>query len=144
MKEFDHKFTFKPMIAQGGPPGQDGTPGTSAPAPGSDGTTTPPAQGNNSFFFIYLILMFVVMYFVLIRPQQKKMKEHEKILTKLSPGDEIVTSGGLIGTIITIKDSAITMRSGESKVKLRKSNVAEVLSRTSSAATPKDADSENK
>ena len=50
--------------------------------------------------FLPLILIFVVFYFLLIRPQQRKVKQHKEMLSNLKRGDKIVTSGGIIGTII--------------------------------------------
>ena len=49
--------------------------------------------------FIPLILIFVIFYFFLIRPQQKKVKEHREMVKNLKRGDEIITSGGIIGTV---------------------------------------------
>jgi preprotein translocase subunit YajC len=57
--------------------------------------------------FIPLILIFVIMYFLLIRPQQKKVKEHQAMVAGLRRGDEIVTQGGLIGKITKVKDDAV-------------------------------------
>ena len=54
--------------------------------------------------FVPLILIFVIMYFLLIRPQQKKVKEHQAMIAALRRGDEIVTQGGLIGKITKVKD----------------------------------------
>ena len=56
---------------------------------------------SNSGFaqFIPLILIFVIFYFFLIRPQQKKIKEHKLMVTSLKRGDEVVTSGGIVGKI---------------------------------------------
>ena len=55
--------------------------------------------------FIPLILIFVIFYFFLIRPQQKKVKEHKKMVESLKRGDQIVTSGGIIGTIERVMDN---------------------------------------
>ncbi len=49
--------------------------------------------------FIPLVLIFVIFYFFLIRPQQKKVKEHRSMVQNLKRGDEIITSGGIIGTV---------------------------------------------
>ena len=54
--------------------------------------------------FIPLILIFVIFYFFLIRPQQKKVKEHKQMVENLKRGDEIITSGGIIGTIDRVMD----------------------------------------
>ena len=55
--------------------------------------------------FIPLILIFVIFYFFLIRPQQRKAKEHKKMVEELKRGDKIITSGGIIGTIDRIIDN---------------------------------------
>jgi len=56
-------------------------------------------SGSGFAQFIPLILIFVIFYFFLIRPQQKKVKEHKLMVTALKRGDEVVTSGGIIGKI---------------------------------------------
>lgn len=53
-----------------------------------------------------LVLIFVVFYFLLIRPQQKKAKEHRGMLAALKRGDRIITSGGIIGTVVKVKDGS--------------------------------------
>ncbi|WP_431284318.1 preprotein translocase subunit YajC [Humitalea sp. 24SJ18S-53] len=53
-----------------------------------------------------LILIFVVFYFLLIRPQQKKMKDHRKMLGELKRNDKIVTSGGIVGRIASVKEGS--------------------------------------
>ncbi|MFH7326313.1 preprotein translocase subunit YajC [Desulfurivibrio sp. C05AmB] len=59
--------------------------------------------------FIPLILIFVIFYFLLIRPQQKKAKEHQHFLAALKIGDEVVSSGGLQGTITGLTDTVVTL-----------------------------------
>ena len=54
--------------------------------------------------FIPLILIFVIFYFFLIRPQQKKIKEHKSMVTALKRGDEVITAGGIVGTIERVHD----------------------------------------
>ena len=56
-------------------------------------------SGSGFAQFIPLILIFVIFYFFLIRPQQKKVKEHKLMVTALKRGDEVVTSGGIVGTV---------------------------------------------
>ena len=65
-----------------------------------------------------LILMFAAMYFLLIAPQRKKQKAHEKMLTTLKAGDEIVTTGGIYGTITAVKEDRFTVRVGDNNQKL--------------------------
>ena len=59
-------------------------------------------QGISSF--ILLILIFVIFYFFLIRPQQKKVKEHKKMVESLKRGDKVITTGGIVGSIERIID----------------------------------------
>ena len=76
-----------------------------------------------------LALMFAAMYFLLIAPQRKKQKAHEKMLTQLQPGDEVVTAGGIYGTITSVKDDRFVVRIGENnaKVEVGKSFITTVL-----------------
>jgi len=55
--------------------------------------------------FIPLILIFVIFYFFLIRPQQKKAKEHKNMVANLKRGDQVITSGGVIGTVERVMDN---------------------------------------
>ncbi len=61
-------------------------------------------SGSGFAQFIPLILIFVIFYFFLIRPQQKKIKEHKQMVASLKRGDEVVTSGGIIGRIERVLD----------------------------------------
>lgn len=77
----------------------------------------PAASGWGSFvIFLPLIL---IMYFMMIRPQQKRQKEHQALVTSLSKGDEVVTSGGILGKITDIDDNFIQLKissNGEMKI----------------------------
>jgi len=79
-----------------------------------------PAPGGSSALlqFAPLILMFGAMYFLLIAPQRKKQKEHEKMMAALQPGDEIITTGGIYGTITSVKDDRFIVRVGDNNQKL--------------------------
>jgi len=56
-----------------------------------------------------LIAMFALMYFLLIRPQQKRAKDHEKVLRELKKGDEVVTNGGVVGKITSVDESFVSL-----------------------------------
>ena len=56
-----------------------------------------------------IIVMFVVLWFVMIRPQMKKAKEHQKMVSELAKGDEVVTQGGVLGRIVKVGDNFITL-----------------------------------
>ncbi|WP_305971137.1 MULTISPECIES: preprotein translocase subunit YajC [unclassified Mameliella] len=85
--------------------------------------------------FLPLILIFAIMYFLLIRPQQKKMKEHQKMVEALRRGDQVVTQGGLIGKVAKVKDEKeIEVELAEGvKVRVVKQTIAQVLSKTEPA-----------
>ena len=76
-----------------------------------------------------MVLMVVVFYFILIRPQQKKAKEHENLLKTLKPGDKILTSGGIVGVVISVKEKNVSIRSADSKFEVLKSAVTEISER---------------
>ena len=61
-------------------------------------------SGSGLAQFVPLILIFVIFYFFLIRPQQKKIKDHKSMVNSLQRGDEIVTSGGIVGKIEKVHD----------------------------------------
>jgi len=77
-----------------------------------------------------LVLLFVVFYFILIRPQSKRAKEQAQLLKSVKPGDKIVTTGGVIGVIITVKEKSATIRSADAKMEITKSAIAEILERS--------------
>jgi len=75
--------------------------------------------------FVPLILIFVIFYFMLIRPQRQKEKEHQKTLSNLAKNDEVVTSSGIHGTIVNVKEKTITLRIDDNvKIELERNCVA--------------------
>lgn len=68
--------------------------------------------------------MGVIFYFILIRPQQKRAKDQRKMLETLKSGDKVVTSSGIIGEVITVKDRSVTLRSSDAKFEITKESVA--------------------
>ena len=86
--------------------------------------------------FIPLILIFAIMYFLLIRPQQKKMKQHQNMVEALRRGDQVVTQGGVIGKVAKVKeDGEIEVEIADGvKVRMVKATIAQVLNKTEPAA----------
>ncbi|GAA6201185.1 preprotein translocase subunit YajC [Aquicoccus sp. SU-CL01552] len=86
--------------------------------------------------FLPLILIFAIMYFLLIRPQQKKVKEHQAMVAAVRRGDQIVTQGGLIGKVSKVKDdNEVEVELAEGvKVRVVKSTIAQVTSKTEPAS----------
>lgn len=75
----------------------------------AQGAAAAPEAGSMMSFVVPMIFMVVIFYFLLIRPQQKKSKEHKALLDNLKKGDRIITSGGMIGTIINIDDQIVNV-----------------------------------
>lgn len=90
-------------------------------APGQPG-----AEVNPIFSFLPLILLVVIFYFLLIRPQQKKQREAQNMISNLKKGDRIITAGGIIGTITSIQDDYVVIKTGdgESKMEVLKNGIS--------------------
>jgi len=74
------------------------------------------------------ILLLVVFYFLLIRPQQKRAKEHKQLVESLKKGDEVVTSGGLLGKVLDVGDNFILVEAGEGiQLKVQRQAVSAVM-----------------
>ncbi|NWF92345.1 MAG: preprotein translocase subunit YajC [Syntrophaceae bacterium] len=85
-------------------------------------------QGSQMWSFLPIILIFVIFYFLLIRPQQKRAKEHRKLLEELKVGDYVLTSGGIYGKITGLRDAIITLEiSDKVRVKVNRGNIAGVV-----------------
>lgn len=86
----------------------------------------PQAQAVNPMVnLLPLVLIFVIFYFLLIRPQKSKDKEHQQMLKGLNKNDEVVTSGGIHGTIVNIKEKTVTLRVDDNtKIEIEKGCIA--------------------
>ena len=85
--------------------------------------------------FIPLLLIFGIMYFLLIRPQQKKMREHQAMVNGLRRGDKVVTAGGMFGKVVKVHDEGeveVEIADGV-KVRMVQSTIAQVVSKTEPA-----------
>lgn len=91
----------------------------------------PAAQGDmqsSLMGMLPLVLMFVVLYFVMIRPQMKKSKEHKNMVEALGKGDEVVTSGGLLGRVTRLAEGFISVEIANGvEVQLQRNAVVQVL-----------------
>lgn len=87
-------------------------------------TAQPPAGGNPWMMFIFLGGFFVLLYFMAIRPQSKRRKEHQALVASLAKGDEVVSVGGVTGTVTKVEDDFVKVRIAERvEVRLQKSSV---------------------
>jgi preprotein translocase subunit YajC len=71
-----------------------------------------PGGENALMGMLPIILMFVILYFLMIRPQMKRQKEHRKMVAALSKGDEVITTGGLLGKVTKVSDTYVTIEIG--------------------------------
>jgi len=89
---------------------------------------SPPASagGGAGVIFVQFALIGLVFYLLLIRPQQQARKKHEQILAGLKKGDEVTTSGGIIGRVKEVKDERITIESGSATLIVERSRIIRV------------------
>ena len=88
----------------------------------------PEAQADPLTSLLPLVFIFVVFYFLMIRPQSKKAKEHKQMIEALAKGDEVVTSGGLLGKLTKIGDNFVELELAEGiTVKLQRNAIANVM-----------------
>lgn len=88
-----------------------------------------------------IAIMFVMLYFVLLRPQQKKAKQQETMLKTIKSGDKIVTSSGIVGVVISVKEKTLSIRSADAKFEITKGSVAEITERSGEPSESKSASS---
>ena len=111
-------LNVEPILALGQPPGQPGQ-------------SQAPAWVN----MVPLVLLVVVFYFILIRPQSKKAKEHAEMLKTVRPGDKIITSGGVVGVVVSVKEKSLSIRSADSKFEVTKAAVTEISERSGESSS---------
>lgn len=87
-----------------------------AAPPGAGGANA--AQPNPLLAMLPFLLMFLVFYFLLIRPQKKRQAEHQKMLEELKKGDKVVTSGGMLGTVLGLKEKTVVLKVGDAETKI--------------------------
>lgn len=114
--------------AQEAPPPAPVTGTTEQPAAGTTGQTPNPLTSMLPMVVIFIF----VMYFLMIRPNQKREQERQRLLSSLAKGDKVVTSGGVIGTIVGLTEKTVVLRVNDenTKIEFARASVAQV--------TPKD------
>lgn len=87
--------------------------------------TAPGAQPSAFEMFVPFIFIFVIFYFLIIRPQAKRQKDHQKFLSEVKRGDEVITSSGILGRVEGITEQFVTLEIAEGvKVKMLRSQIA--------------------
>ncbi len=99
--------------------------GSAAPAGAPGNQSSMPPWAN----LVPLILVFVAMYILLFLPQQRKAKQHTALIKSLKSGDKVVTTAGIVGVIVSIRDQNVTIRSDDTKLEVVKSSIQEVTER---------------
>lgn len=87
----------------------------------------PQGSANPMMNLLPLVVIFIMFYFLIIRPQKNKEQEHQKMLSQLAKNDDIVTTGGLHGTVVNVKEKSVIVRIDDNvKVEVEKGCVAVV------------------
>jgi preprotein translocase subunit YajC len=89
-----------------------------------------PREGGNAtlIFVLQMAAIFAIFYFLLIRPQRKEQERHKAMIEALSKGDEVVTNGGIIGTVIHVKDDRLTLKTADdTRIVVQRGRIAQVL-----------------
>ena len=85
-------------------------------------------------FLIQMIAIFAIFYFLLIRPQRQAQKRHQEMLGQLKKGDDVITEGGIVGSVVHIADDNVTIKTGDTRIVVLRGKIARV-GRTDSTTT---------
>ena len=103
-----------------------------APPAGSQ----PGAQQNPLSSLLLPIVCFgLIFYFLMFRPQQQRAKQQAKMLAAMKAGDKVITSAGIVGTVITVRDKTVTIRSSDAKFEVTKASITEIVADDASTPT---------
>jgi preprotein translocase subunit YajC len=80
--------------------------------------------GGMTAILIQVVPLIAIMYFLFILPQRKEQKRHRELIASLKPGQEVVTTGGLVGEIIQLRDDLVTLKSGDARVVVERVRIA--------------------
>ena len=87
-----------------------------------------PTGGGGISSLIFMAAFIAIFYFMLIRPQQKRMKEQQAMLSKLQSGDEVVTSGGILGRITDVGESFITLEIADGvRIRVQRAQISQLM-----------------
>jgi preprotein translocase subunit YajC len=100
-------------------------------APAYAQAAAPGGAASSLISFAPILLIFAIMYFLMIRPQQKKLKQHKAMVDAVRRGDQVITSGGLIGKVSKVADTEVEVELAPNvKVRVVKSTLSQVVSKT--------------
>jgi preprotein translocase subunit YajC len=91
-----------------------------------------PAEGGAGpglmVFLLQMVAIMAIFYFLIIRPKVQQERKHKERLAQLKRGDEIVTTGGIVGEVVHLKDNRVTVKSGEARLIVERDRIAEIRS----------------
>ncbi len=99
-----------------------------------------PREGGNAtmIFMMQMLAIFAIFYFLLIRPQRKEQQRHRTMIAELKKGDEVVTNGGIIGTVIHVQDDRLTIKTDENtRLVVERARIARVSTGDASTSQPR-------
>src|ERR1700686_3517460 len=97
----------------------------------AQGSPAPASPGAGLGNFVPFIFIFIIMYFVLLRPQMRRQKEQQRLVSALKTGDRVVTNAGIHGLISNVKDTTVIVKVADNvKIEMEKSAIATVLKET--------------
>ena len=89
-----------------------------------------PREGGNAtyIFLMQMVAIFVIFYFLLIRPQRKEQERQRTMIAEVKKGDEVITAGGIIGTVVHAQEDRLTIKTGENtRIVVERARIARVL-----------------
>ncbi|CAN5642111.1 hypothetical protein BH23GEM10_BH23GEM10_03830 [soil metagenome] len=89
--------------------------------------TAPAGNRGLMVLVIYVVSFGMIAWFLLIRPQRRMQQQHQQMLSELKRNDEVMTEGGIIGTVVHMTDSRVTIKTGETRVIVARGKIARVL-----------------
>jgi len=105
----------------------------------AEGVAAAPAQADGSFSLVMIGVIFVLFYFMLIRPQNKRAKAHTELVNKLTKGDEVTTSSGMLGRVVSLDEQYIKLAVAEGmEITLQRNAVNAVLPKGTLASLKKE------
>jgi preprotein translocase subunit YajC len=103
-------------------------------APSLAQATQPNQQGQMVSTGLMIGMMIVVMYLIVIRPQRQRQKQLTSLMQSLKAGDKVLTGSGIVGTVISVKDKTVSIRSADSKLEILKSTISEITEKAGAEA----------
>jgi preprotein translocase subunit YajC len=92
------------------------------------GTAAAPTTAGSLLSFLPMLLVFVVLIFFMMRPQMKRAKEHRALISALAVNDEVITAGGMLGTVAKLFDNFVVLKiSNDVEITLQRNSISQVL-----------------